>query len=202
MAYTGAASGRDNAVAQEDVIERDGIHALHLTPEAGTMKNGRSARVPLHEHLVAQGFLEFALSRPNGPLFYEPSKKAKSDDPAGVSKSRASQVRQRLAAWVRSLGVRDRAVSAKPRMAAYVQTDCRPCRNFGADVRRHNGTFAPRTLERSYGAPDARGQGGRDEEVSQIRPRMNTTVKSGARSGQDQQEICDGQITEQEEARA
>ena len=41
------------------MIERDGIHAVRITPEAGTVKGGKARVVPLHEHLIAQGFLKF-----------------------------------------------------------------------------------------------------------------------------------------------
>jgi hypothetical protein len=53
-------------------MERDGIHALRLTPDAGTIKSGATRMVPAHEHLVAQGFIKFVKSRGDGPLFYNP----------------------------------------------------------------------------------------------------------------------------------
>ena len=111
LAYTGARPGEITQLRKEDVFERDGVYALHLTPQAGTIKSGNARTVPLHEHLVAQGFLKFVDSHADGPLFYKPDPKAKSDDPTDVKKSRAAQVRQRLAAWVGSLGVKDEELS-------------------------------------------------------------------------------------------
>jgi len=110
LAYTGARPVEITQLRKKDVTERDGIYALHLTPEAGSIKTDEARWVPMHEHLVAQGFLAFAQGCSDGPLFCTASKRTKSEDPTVVSKSRAAQVRQRLAAWVRSLGVADRAV--------------------------------------------------------------------------------------------
>jgi integrase len=110
LAYTGARPGEITQLRKQDVIEQDGIHALLLTPEAGSMKNNRARAVPLHEHVVAQGFLKFAQGHSDGPLFHTGKTKVKCDNPVSVSKSHAAQVRQRLAA-LRSLGVTDRELS-------------------------------------------------------------------------------------------
>ena len=95
-------------------------------PEAGSIKTDEARWVPIHEHLVAQGFLTFAQGRSDGPLFCAPTERAKSEDPAVVSKSRAAQVRQRLAAWVRGLSVAERAVRPnhgpeRPAVAAAIE---------------------------------------------------------------------------------
>ena len=37
---------------KQDVTAREGIPSLVITPEAGTVKGGRSRVVPLHEHLT------------------------------------------------------------------------------------------------------------------------------------------------------
>jgi integrase len=58
-AYTGARVGEITQLRKADVIERGGIRALRITPEAGTVKNARTRLVPLHEHLMAQGFLSY-----------------------------------------------------------------------------------------------------------------------------------------------
>ncbi len=103
-AYTGARVGEITQLGKKDVIERDGIHAILITPDAGTVKTGYARAVPLHEHLIAQGFLDFVSAHEDGPLFYNP--------PQGNAgkKPRYAQARQRLAAWVRSLGVSDKEV--------------------------------------------------------------------------------------------
>jgi integrase len=81
-----------------DVIKREGTHALLITPEAGTVKNRKARVVPLHEHLIEQGFLNFVAKHGDGPLFYTPRKSKKPP---------YAQARQRLADWVRSLGITD-----------------------------------------------------------------------------------------------
>ena len=67
-AYTGARPGEMTQLRGADVIEREGIHGLRITPEAGTVKNKKTRVVPIHDHLIEQGFLEFvkeAWGRPN-----------------------------------------------------------------------------------------------------------------------------------------
>jgi integrase len=65
----------------------------------------------LHGHLIAQGFLTFVAERGKGPLFYNPARSATSDDLMKQKKPRAAQARQRLATWVRELGVSDPDIS-------------------------------------------------------------------------------------------
>jgi integrase len=91
-----------------DVQQIEGCWTINLTPEAGTMKTGIARRVPLHSHLIGQGFLEFVRHRGDGPLFYRPRKQPQSDDLMKRKKSPASQARQRLAKWVREIGITDR----------------------------------------------------------------------------------------------
>ena len=109
QAYTGARAGEITQLRKEDVLEKDGIVALVLKPEAGTIKGGKAREVPLHEHLVSQGFLTFVGKRSDGPLFFDPSKGTRTPTTAkNQPKPRPTQVRQRVAAWVRTLGVDDR----------------------------------------------------------------------------------------------
>jgi integrase len=111
-AYTGARAGEMTKLRAEDVRQHDGIWAVHITPEAGTVKTGKPRSVPLHEHLVAQGFIEFLKARGKGPLFYDPSSplKVKRDDATNPVRPRASKARERLGDWVREIGVTDKAV--------------------------------------------------------------------------------------------
>ena len=63
--------------------------------------------VPLHDHLVAQGFLEFVKTSGKGPLFYTVSVVNTAIDPTNPKKPRYVKARERVADWVRSLGLND-----------------------------------------------------------------------------------------------
>lgn len=108
-AYNGARMGELTQLRGSDVIEQDGIHALKLSPEAGSTKTNNTRIVPLHEHVIAQGFLEFVKASGKGPLFYTDAKiKATAkDDPTNPRKPRSVKARENLASWVRGLGVDD-----------------------------------------------------------------------------------------------
>ncbi len=89
----------------------DGIWALVLTPEAGTIKTGKARRIPLHSHLIEQGFLDFVKSRGNGPLFFEPIKGREDAEAINPRKPQSVMLLGELSKWVRSLGVKDPHVS-------------------------------------------------------------------------------------------
>jgi integrase len=72
------------------------------------VKNKEARDVPLHEHIIAQGFLEWVRERGDGPLFYRPRRPQGAERSATkVKKSPAAQARQRLASWIRELGITD-----------------------------------------------------------------------------------------------
>jgi integrase len=104
-AYTGARVGEITQLRGCDLLKRDETYALRITPEGGTTKDGNARVVPLHEHLVEQGFVDFARDLGDGPLFYKPAGNGKVGTPTKPTKPRYQQARQRLAAWVRSLGI-------------------------------------------------------------------------------------------------
>jgi excisionase family DNA binding protein len=72
---------------------------------AAVVKGGMARVVPIHEHVIEQGFLKFVETHGKGALFYTPDTSAVSDDLTKQKKPRYSQARQRLATWVRGLGV-------------------------------------------------------------------------------------------------
>ncbi|MBR0969603.1 tyrosine-type recombinase/integrase [Bradyrhizobium japonicum] len=111
-AYSGARAGEITQLRGKDIEERDGTHVMVLTSEAGTMKTGETRVVPLHEHLIAQGFIEFVRQMGRGALFYNDSTPQRvSADPLKPSRSRAETARARLGEWVRELGVTDPGIS-------------------------------------------------------------------------------------------
>ena len=105
-AYTGARVGEMTQIRRCDVIVRDGHWCVRITPEAGTVKGKDPHDVPLHEHLIAQGFIAFVEDHgEDEPLFHKP----RAADV--VRKTFPSEATAKaLAKWVRALGVTDPAV--------------------------------------------------------------------------------------------
>jgi integrase len=107
-AYTGARAGEITQLRGVDVVTQDGVPAIRITPAAGTQKMRKARTVPLHEHLIEQGFLAFVKSVGPGPLFYKTPKRTSDDhDPTNPRKRRYVKAREHLAKWVRELGITD-----------------------------------------------------------------------------------------------
>jgi integrase len=109
--YSGARMGEITQLRGADVKQIDGVWCLELSPEAGTIKSGTFRRVPIHEHLIEQGFLKFVEAHHAGPLFYVADGKAKDEDISNPIRPRAVKTRERLAAWTRALGVTDKGIA-------------------------------------------------------------------------------------------
>ena len=109
--------------------------------------------VPLHEHLLEQGFLDFVASRRKGPLFYNPSNAEPPESAAtNPRKPRASRARERLAAWIRGLGISDKEV--RPNHAwrhSFKQIAAR--KGIPDGMSDYITGHAPATVARGYGAP-------------------------------------------------
>lgn len=101
-AYTGARVGEITQLRSEDIVVSHDILCIRITPEAGTQKNDAARIVPLHPHLLQQGFNEAVKGR-SGPLFYDPANYRGGS--AGNPQSK--KVAERIAKWVRSIGVDD-----------------------------------------------------------------------------------------------
>lgn len=87
-----------------DVGKSEGYWCITITPEAGTQKTCTKREVPLHEHLIEQGFVEFVGTKEGDePLF------ALRSTPGKTAPSEL--VGAHLAKWVRSLGVSDEDVA-------------------------------------------------------------------------------------------
>ena len=104
-AYTGARVAEITQLRGEDVSEIEGVWCIRITPEAGTQKTNEARIVPLHPHLIEQGF-PAAVKGLTGPLFYEPKRHRGGSD----GNPQYKKVAERLGAWVRSIGVTDRRV--------------------------------------------------------------------------------------------
>ena len=136
-----------------DVTEEEGVRVIRITPEAGTVKNRRGRVVPLHEHLIDQGFLDFVASRRNGPLFYNASKDGPRVSVAtSPTKPRYVQARERLATWIRGLGVDDQEISPNHAWRhSFKQIAAR--NNISDGMSDYITGHAPASVARGYGAP-------------------------------------------------
>lgn len=105
-AYTGARVNELTQLRAEDVTQIEGHWTVKITPEAGGVKSGAFRLVPLHQHLIEQGFLAVVEQQKSGPLFYDPElgRGGKEGNP------HHKKVGERLAKWVREIGVSDPAV--------------------------------------------------------------------------------------------
>ena len=103
-AYTGARVNEISQLRGGDVAEIDGIWTVRITPEAGTVKANIARVVPLHPHLIEQGFVAVAAAAEAAPIFYDPSLARK----PGAANRHAKKVGERLAQWVRDdVGITD-----------------------------------------------------------------------------------------------
>jgi integrase len=151
-AYSGARPGEITQLRGVDIQVRDHVDVMVLTPDAGTIKTSKARTVPIHRHLIEQGFLEFVRSRGKGPLFYDPAPQQASSDPTNPKRPRSVSVRQRLGDWVRRLGVADREL--KPNHA-WRHTFKQIADRVGISERMSDYItgHAHRTIGAKYGAP-------------------------------------------------
>jgi len=110
-AYSGARAGEITQLRGSDVGEHEGVLAIVLTPEAGTIKTREARWVPIHEHLVSQGFLKFVAECGTGPLFYDPPTEARAQDKLKPRRTPPQTARAKLGEWTRKLGITDKGLS-------------------------------------------------------------------------------------------
>jgi integrase len=103
-AYTGARVNEIGQLRGNDIAQIDGLWSIRITPEAGTQKGDTARIIPLHSHLVDQGFIAIANKAGELPIFYDPAAVKKPGDGNRYVK----KVGERLAAWVRNdVGITD-----------------------------------------------------------------------------------------------
>jgi integrase len=100
-AYTGARVSEMTGLQSSDVIREDGIFGIAIKKT----KSGLARKVPLHSHVIEQGFLDFVARHGKGPLFLTAHKSK-----PGVFSSPKTRG-EKLAKWVRGKGVIDENVS-------------------------------------------------------------------------------------------
>jgi integrase len=93
-AYSGARVVEVTQLRAGDIEQRPEGWVMKIDPAAGTVKTGKARVVPLHEHLIAQGFLKFVQTvrddkGPGGALFYNDStpSRGKSREPTSPARS-------------------------------------------------------------------------------------------------------------------
>lgn len=119
-AYSGARVNEITQLRAEDVSEIDGVWTMLITPEAGGVKTNEARTVPLHMHLLEQGFLEVVKGK-DGPLFYDPSRAR-----GGQENRHHKKVGMFLSEWVRKkVGVADINVAPNHGWRHTFKTICR-----------------------------------------------------------------------------
>lgn len=91
-------------VYQEPLPDGTAVWVMRITPDAGSVKNHTARVVPLHPHLIEQGFLGYVESMAGKPLFYDP-RRSKGGSPAHRQSDKTGE---KLAEWVRDeVGITD-----------------------------------------------------------------------------------------------
>lgn len=152
-AYSGARIREITQLRREDVVKINEIWIMNITPEAGSVKTDEARIVPLHPHLIAQGFIS-EIERKKGPLFYDPSRRQRHDT---EQSSQSRKVGDYLAKWVRTTGVNDRAVQPNHGWRHRFKT---LARRHGMDPEKRDFIqgHAPRTEGEGYGDSDVEGK--------------------------------------------
>ena len=110
-AYSGARSGELTQLRAVDIERHGHLIAMRITPDAGTTKTNTARTVPIHEHVLEQGFMDYVKSMGKDPLFYVSDSSPKTaSDPTNPRRPRAVKTRDHLASWVRKIGITDRAI--------------------------------------------------------------------------------------------
>jgi integrase len=149
-AYTGARAGEITQLRGSDIHKRGPDYFAKLSPSAGKMKTRTARTVPIHEHLVDQGFISFVEEMGSGALFYVPPPTPTGKPPP--IQSPAERTRGRLGQWVRDLGVTDPELSPNH---AWRHTFKARAERFGMSERYSDAItgHAPPTAGRTYGKP-------------------------------------------------
>ncbi|WFU42719.1 hypothetical protein QA640_09790 [Bradyrhizobium sp. CB82] len=98
-AYTGARVNEITPLCPADIQTEDGIPLFRIRAE--NTKADEYRKVPIYDHLIEQGLLDYVKSRGDRPLFYDPER-GRGGTPANAQ---WQKVGERLASWVRGLGI-------------------------------------------------------------------------------------------------
>lgn len=100
-AYSGARVSEITSLWPTDVVRFDGIWCIVIKPELE--KTEKHRKVPIHRHILDQGFLDFVEQRRKlgKPLFYAPERARG----ATAGNPQYKKAGERLAEWIHSLGI-------------------------------------------------------------------------------------------------
>ena len=141
-AYTGARVGEMVQLRKNDVWQEGEIWIVSINPEAGDVKDKERRDVPLHPHLVEQGFPEFVARATSTYLFTNPKQ--------GEKPARRGGPRNRLQSWVRGI-VTDPRVAPNHGWRHRFITQCR-AHGVDQEIRRMiTGHSGEGTDEQDYG---------------------------------------------------
>lgn len=147
-AYTGARVNEISQLRGSDIRMVDDVWVVNIKPEAGTVKNNEARTVPLHRHIVEQGFLSIALSSGGEPIFYD-QQRIKSPS---ASNRYFKKVGERLRDWIRNdVGITDAAVQPNHGWRHTFKTraiDAGVPERVADAIQGH----APRSIGQTYGA--------------------------------------------------
>ena len=104
-AYTGARVTEIARLRGRDIRLSNGIWLAFFVGEELRYRIVRRRVVPLHPHLIEQGFPDFVEKRGDGPLFLDSHRNG--EDEA----AQARRVAERLSRWIRQIGIDDPNVS-------------------------------------------------------------------------------------------
>lgn len=149
-AYTGARVGEMSQLRAQDVKQIDGVWTVRITPDAGGVKSGKFRIVPVHDHLIAQGFLDVVTNKGEGPLFFNPDRGRGGKD----ANPHHKKIGERLGAWVRKLGVNDPNVQPNHAWRHRFETEMRRAR-LDYEARHVLVGHAHQTESGTYGEWDA-----------------------------------------------
>lgn len=148
-AYSGARVNEITQLRTFDVYRSEDVWVMRITPEAGTVKTQVARIVPIHEHVIAQGFLGELEKLRDGPIFYDPGT-ARIDraDHAPYKK-----VGEKIAEWVRkTVGITDKAIMPNHAWRHVFKSksyDIKMEERMADMIQGH----APKTTGRVYGPP-------------------------------------------------
>lgn len=144
-AYTGARVNEITQLRAMDIREEEGVWIIHITPDAGSVKTGKARKVPIHSHLIEQGFHKLGKAGDATPLFYDP----KAMRGGSKTANQATKMGERLAKWVRSLGIEE-GVQPNHGWRHRFKTVARSAR-MDAEARDAIQGHAPQTEGQAYG---------------------------------------------------